>query len=327
MQSPAEIPLPSLSNIPVALLDTSGKTRTSSFPELEKITDKPVNEFRSTPNRYTMEEDETAKNSRKKSIKDEYAKALDELLPKKKQTASGFKIEIHENKPKKFPGRIKIISICGGAASGKTFVVKSIRNYLRTCGYSPTIIKERNFLLKIPVNDDELTPEIVSNYDFDHYKAVDWKLFELAVKSLSEDQSFKCPIYSIFDNRPIVKTKNLKTSNVLLIEGRLFLNNDFIRNKSEFVIYLDTDCDIMLSRIILKNQTLQKRLLEDIIEKYTRFIKPNFEKFVQPTKKYADMIIYNFAGEYYHPEEQKDGFQFLNMVKEWLDLQIKKNEN
>lgn len=276
--------------------------------------------------RVISEDEKNYETARKKSMNEEYMKYLDEFLPKGSQTISSAMMDRPEADARAGADRVRIISVCGGAASGKTFIVKSIRNYLRSLGYEPTTIKERNFLLKIPVADEDLTPEKIAAYDFDCYQAVDWKLFESAVKSLCDMKPFNCPIYSLFKNQPIMKTKKLRPSNIILIEGRLFLNNEFIRNRSNFVIYLDTDSDIMLSRIIVKNQALHKHLsLDSIIHKYTQFIKPNFDRFVLPTKKYADMIIYNFAGEYYNPDEVQDGFQFLTMVKDWLGLQIKQD--
>lgn len=262
--------------------------------------------------------------SRKQSFKEEYVKALDEMLPK--STNFRFDLAEHEASSKSVSHnleKIKIIAVCGGAASGKSFIIKSIKHYLRNLGYKPTTIRERNFLLKIPGSEENLSQEVIKNYDFDHYNAIDWKLFEEAIKTLSESRPFDCPVYSIFDNQPSIITKKLEPSNVILLEGRLFLNNDYIRNRCNFKIYLDTDQDIILSRTIIKNQKMKNIPLEEIISKYTQFIKPNFEKYVEPSKKYADMIIFNFAGEYINPEEQKKEFEFLNMIKDWLNFKIK----
>jgi uridine kinase len=288
----------------------------------EGLHDHREHEHANRPKRFISEDEKEYETARKRSMNEEYMKYLDEFIPKGNQSISSARVDRPEFEHKGSSSNVRMIAVCGGAASGKTFIVKSIRNYLRSMGYEPTTIKERNFLLKIPCADEDLTPEIIKQYDFDSYKAIDWKLFESAVKSMSEAKPFNCPIYSLFQDKPIMKTRKLRPSNIILIEGRLFLNNEFIRNRSNLVIYLDTDSDIMLSRIIVKNQVLKKHALGTIIHKYTQFIKPNFDRYVLPTKKYADMIIYNFAGEYYSPDEVQDGFQFLTMVKDWLRLHL-----
>ena len=269
----------------------------------------------------SQEPDVRVFSSRKKSASSQFQKGLLDFMGEAKRDST-LKIEIHEHAKKK-SNNVTIISICGGAASGKTFIVKSLKNHLKNGKLQTTYLKERNFMRRIPVADDLITEEILANYDFDHYNAIDWNEFEQAVKKLSNDESYDCPIYDIIESKPITKTKNLKPSNVILIEGRLFLNNDFIRKSSDFIIYLDTDCDIILSRLIVKQQTIKHKKLEEIVRKYTEFIKPNYEKFVVPTKQYADMIIYNFAGQSYTDEEQQLNFPFLNMVKDWLNNRMK----
>lgn len=315
--SPEKIPMPELPR-------TSDKKRKQSS-SINLMPDSPTELDQGRPKRLISEGEKQNEVARKKSYNEEYVKFLDAMMPKGNTSISSARVDRHDSEHKDPNNSVRIIGICGGAASGKTFIVKSIRNYLRSLGYQPTTIKERNFLLKIPCKDEELTPDIIAKYDFDSYKAIDWKQFEHAIKSLSEMKPFNCPIYSLFKDKPIMKTKPLRPSNILLIEGRLFLNNEYLRNMSNFVIYLDTDSDIMLSRIIVKNQVLKKHTLDTIIHKYTQFIKPNFDRFVLPTKKYADMIIYNFAGECYHPEEKMENFQFLTMIKDWLGLQIKQD--
>lgn len=268
------------------------------------------------------EVEEKLESQRKRSLNVDYVKNLDDMIPKTQGPISAAKPHRTESEHKGEESTVLVIGICGGACSGKTFIVKSIRNYLREFNYDPTLIKERNYLLRIPVKDEELTPEIINNYDFDHYKSIDWKLFENTIKSLSEFKPFNCPRYSLFENRPIIKTKKLKPSKIILIEGRLFLNNEYLRNRTDFIIYLDTDSDIMLSRAIIKQTTLKKISLEEILKKYENFIKPNFEKFVLPTKQYADMVIYNFAGENYEVNGVNESSQFLKMVKDWITLQM-----
>lgn len=80
----------------------------------------------------------------------------------------------------------------------------------------------------------------------------------------------------------------------MIIEGRIFLNNPTIKDLCNMKIFLETDLDLMLSRIVIKGLA-RKLKLETIIERYLRFIKPSYERWIEPTKGTADMVIPNFG--------------------------------
>lgn len=91
---------------------------------------------------------------------------------------------------------------------------------------------------------------------------------------------------------------------MIIIEGRLMYNYETVRNKIDFKLFLDTDCDIMLSRRVYKN-IARGKALDSTIKKYNDFVKPSYEKYVEPCKRYADMNIHNFGGNTFDDNSKK----------------------
>jgi uridine kinase len=230
-----------------------------------------------------------------------------------------LKLDVNESKSTK--GGPTIIGICGAASSGKSFIAGNIKDYFKKSGIQTTILKERNFLLPINLENKEDEQRYIQEYDFDHIDAVDWKLFEKAVEQLKEGKPFNSPLFDIFNSKRIIKTKKLEPAELIIIEGRLFLNNDFLRNTCKVKIFLDTDLDILLSRIVFKEMA-KKTELTRTLEKYTKFIKPSFERFIENTKKYADLIIHNFAETNFDFEQVNNSYEVLKIIHDLLKFRI-----
>lgn len=158
-----------------------------------------------------------------------------------------------------------------------------------------TVLKEKNFLIPIKSEEQRKDPEeLLLSHDFDNYEAIDWPLFEETVGKLLEGKSAETPIYDIFDNKRLLRTKQQTPGDLIIIEGRIFLNNLAITERCNMKIFLETDLDLMLSRIVIKGLARKLRL-ETIIERYMKFIKPSYEKWIEPTKGLVDMVIPNFG--------------------------------
>ena len=183
------------------------------------------------------------------------------------------------------------------------------------------MLKERNFLLPINIENKEDQQKYINEYDFDHYDAVDWKLFEKTVEYLQAGKPFNTPIFDIFNSKRIIKTHKSEPADIVIIEGRLFLNNEYLRNTCRIKIYLDTDLDILLSRIVFKEMA-KKSELGRSLEKYTKFIKPSYERFVENTKKYADLVIHNFAGANFDFMEVDHTFEVLKIIHDLLKFRL-----
>ncbi len=133
------------------------------------------------------------------------------------------------------------------------------------------------------------------NYDFDNPHAIDWKLFEGAVNTMSERKKFETPIFDILENNRLDIKQPLPPSDLIIIEGRIYWNNENIKRKCDVKIFLETDYDLMLSRRVYKGIACG-RDLEQIIQKYLEYVKPNYEKWIESTKEDADFVVQNFGG-------------------------------
>ncbi len=101
-----------------------------------------------------------------------------------------------------------MVGICGGSSSGKSFITKWLKDKFTEISMSVTILKEKNFLIPIEGDEEKKDPEeLLLSHDFDNYEAIDWPLFEDTVSKLKNRQSAATPIYDIFDNKRLLRTK------------------------------------------------------------------------------------------------------------------------
>lgn len=128
-------------------------------------------------------------------------------------------------------------------------------------------MKEKNFFKSVNIPNQEDRENYIKNFDFDNYWAIEWDLFENAVENLKQKRPFNTPIYDIFNSKRILKTKNLKPSDLIIIEGRVFWNNEKLKKMCNIKIFLDTDMDLMLSRRVIKG-LIRQIPLEEIVDKY-----------------------------------------------------------
>jgi uridine kinase len=117
---------------------------------------------------------------------------------------------------------------------------------------SVCVLKEKNFFKSVEIKNTEDREHYLKNYDFDTFWAIDWEFFESAVENLKNRKPFNTPIYDIFNSKRIVKTKSQKPSDLIIIEGRVFWNNEKMKSACNIKIYLDSDMDLMLSRRVIK---------------------------------------------------------------------------
>jgi uridine kinase len=184
-----------------------------------------------------------------------------------------------------------VIGICGGSASGKTSICSDI--IYRLSHHRVNIISQDNFY-------KPLDPSInTDTYNFDHPDAIDFEAFYNAIDNLKKGLSMEIPIYDFkTHNRLPDKVHIIPESDVILVEGILIFNDIACRNLYDIKIFIETDSDLALMRRIIRDTNERDRTLESIIDQYTMFVKPSYEQWVLPTKKYANIIIPN--AEYNH---------------------------
>ena len=118
------------------------------------------------------------------------------------------------------------------------------------------------------------------------------------MQALKDGKPFNKPIYDDVTMMRLAKTEHIKPTGVIIIEGHLIFCNDDLMNKMDLKVFVDTDDDVRLSRRVLKMSRKypnDKTFLSDLLDKYEKFVKPSFETYVEPTKKYSDIILPNYG--------------------------------
>lgn len=178
-----------------------------------------------------------------------------------------------------------IIGIAGGTGSGKTTVVKKIVEAL-----------PKDYVAVVPLdsyyNDtSDLTPEERKQINFDHPDAFDWKLLLEQIEMLKEGKSIEQPTYSYIISNRLPETVHVEPHKVMIIEGIMTLTQPEIRDMMDLKIFVDTDADERLIRNILRDTVDRGRTVSMVIDRYQKVLKPMHEQFIEPSKKYADVII------------------------------------
>jgi uridine kinase len=187
------------------------------------------------------------------------------------------------NKPEPF-----IIGVCGGSASGKTTVCAQIVKAL--ANKRVVVISQDSFYRPLTKEEKELANK--SDYNFDHPDAFDYELLEKTMKDLKQGKNVKIPVYDFKTHSRLDKeVEYVFGADVIILEGILLFNSKELREMMDMKIYVDTDADTRLVRRIRRDILERGRDLESILAQYERFVKPSYDDYISPTKKYADIII------------------------------------
>ena len=178
-----------------------------------------------------------------------------------------------------------IIGIAGGTGSGKTTVVKKIVNALPP-----------HYVAVVPLdsyyNDtSHMTEEERHAINFDHPDAFDWKLLNRHLNDLRNGIAIEQPTYSYILCNRLPETVHVEPKPVIIVEGIMMLINKKLRDMMDLKIYVDTDSDERLIRNIQRDVVERGRTVDMVLERYLQVLKPMHEQFIEPTKKYADLII------------------------------------
>jgi len=178
-----------------------------------------------------------------------------------------------------------IIGIAGGTGSGKTTVVNKIVEALPP-----------HYVAVVPLdsyyNDtSEMTEEERHAINFDHPDAFDWKLLAKHVDDLRKGIAIEQPTYSYLLCNRLKETIHISPKPVIIIEGIMTLLNKRLRDIMDLKIFVDADPDERLIRNIQRDTIDRGRTVSMVVERYLEVLKPMHEQFIEPTKRYADLII------------------------------------
>lgn len=178
-----------------------------------------------------------------------------------------------------------IIGIAGGTGSGKTTVVRKIIESLEP---GEVVLLPQDSYYK---DSSHVPVEERQNINFDHPDAFEWSLLSKHVSLLKEGKSIEQPTYSYLTCTRQPETIHIKPRPVIIIEGILALCDKKLRNLMDLKVFVDADSDERLIRVIQRDIKERGRTAEAVMERYTKVLKPMHQQFIEPCKRYADLII------------------------------------
>ena len=178
-----------------------------------------------------------------------------------------------------------IIGIAGGTGSGKTTVVRKIVETLPKAQVA--VIPQDSYY-----NDNTGIPmEERRKINFDHPNAFDWKLLIHQINELREGRAIEQPTYSYIESNRLPETIHIEPCDVIIIEGIMALCRKELRDLMDLKIFVDADPDDRLIRVIERDIAERGRTAQMVMDRYTDVLKPMHLEFIEPTKRYADLII------------------------------------
>ena len=181
-------------------------------------------------------------------------------------------------------GKICIVGIAGGTASGKTTIVRKIKENF---GDDIVVINHDSYYKA----HNDLSYEDRSKLNYDHPDSFDTQMMIEDVKKLKNNEEVDIPVYDFSVHNRADATVHIVPKNVIILEGILVLENKELRDLMDIKVFVDTDADERLMRRIRRDMVERARSIESILNQYADTVKPMHEQFIEPSKKYADIII------------------------------------
>ncbi len=182
---------------------------------------------------------------------------------------------------------VVVIGIAGGSASGKTSVAnKLVENQIDKVG-SIALIRLDDYYKDL----SNLSLEQRSKTNFDHPDSIDFDLLQNHLQKLKQGLSIEKPIYDFTIHNRSIRTELIKPVNVVILEGILTLSEASIRALCDIKIFVDTEDDIRFIRRLKRDTKDRGRTIESVIDQYLSTVRPMHMQFVEPSKRYADIII------------------------------------
>lgn len=178
-----------------------------------------------------------------------------------------------------------IVGIAGGTGSGKTTVVKKIMQYFPV--EQVVIIPQDSYYR----DNKEIPLEERQKINFDHPDSVEFELLIEHLKKLKKGRSIEMPVYSYLTCLRAEETIKIKPARVVIVEGILILTDPGLRSMLDIKVFVDADADDRLGRVIQRDIIERGRSVMAVLERYHDTVKPSHLQFIEPSKRYADVII------------------------------------
>ena len=181
--------------------------------------------------------------------------------------------------------KVTVIGVAGGTGSGKSTLVKRLQEAFHE---QDVVTLCHDYYYKA---HPELTYEERTKLNYDHPQAFDTQMLVEHIQALKNNVPIERPIYSFVEHTRMAETVCVKPSRVIIVDGILIFENRELREMMDIKVFVDTDADMRLARRILRDVCDRGRTMQSVIDQYTTTVKPMHEEFVEPSKKYADVII------------------------------------
>jgi uridine kinase len=178
-----------------------------------------------------------------------------------------------------------IIGIAGGTGSGKTTVARAI--YDRVGSDRIEWISHDSYYR----NFDALTPQERHKINFDHPDSLETELLVRHLDVLSKGSSVEVPLYDFTTHSRKTETQRVEPRRVLIVEGILILAETELRKRIDIKLFVDTPADIRFVRRLTRDIQTRGRTFDSVVHQYLNTVRPMHEEFVEPSKRYADLII------------------------------------
>ena len=181
--------------------------------------------------------------------------------------------------------KVTVIGVAGGTGSGKSTLVKRLQEAF-SCEDVATLCHDYYYKAH-----PELSYEERTKLNYDHPDAFDTDMLVEHIRALKNGEVIERPVYSFVEHNRTNERVVVKPSKVIIIDGILIFENKELCDQMDIKVFVDTDADLRLARRILRDVRERGRSMESVINQYTTTVKPMHEQFVEPSKKYADVII------------------------------------
>lgn len=178
-----------------------------------------------------------------------------------------------------------IIGIAGGTGSGKTTVVNRIIESLPQG--EVVVIPQDSYYM----DNSHLPLEKRQEMNFDHPESIEFDLLVEHIKKLKNGEPIEQPIYSYLTCTRAKETVPIQPRHVVIVEGILIFSCDELRKLMDIKVFVDADADDRLSRVIARDIVERGRSVNKVLERYEKTVKPMHLQFIEPTKRYADIIV------------------------------------
>ena len=177
-----------------------------------------------------------------------------------------------------------LIGIAGGTGSGKTTLTRHLKEHF---GQEVTVISHDNYYKR----QDGKTYEERAKVNYDHPSAFDTDLLIEHLRQLKAGHSIQCPVYSYSDHNRTDRTVEIFPTKVIIVEGILIFQNPTLRDMFDIKIFVETDADVRILRRALRAVEERGRTLQSVVTQYLTTVKPMHEQYVEPSRKYADIVV------------------------------------